>query len=105
MTFRYRIYGRITSDDDGRPLEGLLVRAFDRDVAFDDDLGSARSDANGEFAIQFTELDFRDVVETRPDIYLRVFDGQAELISTRGKTRWNAHADERFEIRIPRAKT
>jgi len=104
MTFRYRVHGRITNHE-GRPLEGLLVYAYDRDVAFDDDLGSARSDGNGEFSIQFTEVAYRDVAETRPDVYLRIVDPKthAELVSTRRATRWNAHADEHFEITIPRA--
>ena len=83
-----------------------VSKAFDKDVLFDDDLGTARSDQNGEFDIQFTELAFRDVVEARPDLYLRVFDPEtrAELLSTKSAVRRNSNADEYFELHIPRGR-
>jgi hypothetical protein len=59
--------------------------------------------ASGRFRIEFTELDFKDVVEQRPDLYLRIYDpaGRKELISTRRALRRNANAGEHYEIAIP----
>jgi len=91
----------VREENSGRPLESLLVQAYDKDVVFDDFLGSAHTDSNGRFEIHYTELDFRDVIEQRPDVYVRVFDpsGKTELLSTI-KTR----IEEHFDIAIPAAK-
>ncbi len=106
LTFRFRILGTVLADDNEQPLPNLEVRAFDRDVVFDDPLGSARTDERGEFEIHFTEAAFRDAVETRPDLYLRVFDarGDLELENTRPHVRRNARVEERFTLRIPRER-
>ena len=98
--------GLVCEEGSGRPLEALLVKAYDKDVFFDDFLGERHTDANGRFEIQFTELDFRDVVEQRPDLYLRIFDstGKRELYSTIRSVRRNARSEEHFEIAIPAAK-
>ena len=57
-----------------RPLRDLIVRAIDRDFAFHDKLGFATTDDDGRFVIRFGIEDFRDVFESAPDIFLRVFD-------------------------------
>jgi len=100
------VLGVVCEEGSGRPLEGLLVKAYDKDVFFDDFLGERQTDANGRFEIQFTELDFRDVVEQRPDLYLRIFDptGKRELYSTIQSVRRNARSEEHFEIAIPATK-
>ena len=105
-TFRFRVHGVVREEDSGRPLEDLLVKAYDKDVFFDDFLGAKHTDAEGRFDIQFTELDFRDVVEQRPDLYLRIFDssGKSELFSTIHSVRRNARTEEHYEIAIPATK-
>jgi hypothetical protein len=50
----FRIVGTIGEEETGRPLGDPIVRAFDRDVIFDDKVG------------------FADVGESAPDPYLRV---------------------------------
>ena len=104
--FRFRVQGVVREEDSGRPLEDLLVKAYDKDVFFDDFLGEKHTDADGRFEIQFTELDFRDVVEQRPDLYLRIFDsgGKRELFSTIHSVRRNARTEEHYEIAIPATK-
>jgi hypothetical protein len=105
MPFRYRVFGRLVEAGSGRPLAALRVRAFDKDLVRDDPLGSSVSDANGRFDIQFTELDFRDVVEARPDLYFRVFDSEGrEIHSTEDHPIWNAKGDEDVAIEIPRER-
>lgn len=102
----FRIRGSVIEDESGRPLEGLVVRAYDEDILVDDFLGEARTDANGRFEVIFTEVQFMDLYETRPDLYLRVFDpsGARLLRSTEDHVRSNAELTEAFEVRIPRAR-
>jgi hypothetical protein len=106
MSFRYRVQGDVREAGSGRPLLGLVVRAYDADIIFDDFLGEARTDEEGKFAIVFTQVAFRDVKESRPDLYLRIFDGESrrELTHTRKALRRNAGVEERYAIEIDPAR-
>jgi carotenoid cleavage dioxygenase len=105
MAFRFCVSGEVREAESNRPLLDCVVRAYDHDVVKDDFLGEARTDADGWFSIVFTEQAFRDVGESRPDLYLKVFDAEGKrlLASTRSELRRNARNEERFEIRVPRA--
>ena len=101
-----RVYGSVKEEESGRPLAGLTVRAYDEDLVKDDHLGDATTGADGDFEIQYTEAQYRDLHETLPDLYVRVYDasGQRLLHTTEKSVRRNALVSERFEIRIPKAK-
>jgi hypothetical protein len=102
----YHVRGSVVEDESGHPLEGLVVRAYDEDLLADDFLGESRTDAAGRFEVVFTEVQFMDFVETRPDLYLRIFDpsGTTLLLTTEDHVRNDARLDERFELRIPRGR-
>jgi carotenoid cleavage dioxygenase len=99
----YRVFGVIEEEETRRPLAGLVVRAFDRDLIFDDRLGFTITDGDGRFEIRYASEQFRDLWESQPDIYLRVFDadGSRMLHETRDAIRWNASADEEYRILVP----
>jgi carotenoid cleavage dioxygenase len=99
---RFRVEGVIREQGSGRPLSNLTVRAFDKDLINDDHLGDAVTDANGRFEIHFTDEAFKDAIETRPDIYLSVFEhgGGEPLHDTSYAIRKNASQEEYFEIEI-----
>ncbi len=91
----FRAHGTVVEDETGRPLEGLVVRAYDLDTLADDFLGETHTDAEGRFEVVFTEVDFMDAFETRPDVYVRVFDsdGKRLLESLEGDVRRNTLTD------------
>jgi hypothetical protein len=99
---QFRILGIVKEDETGRPLPNLIVRAFDRDLIADDKVGFATTDDDGRFEIRFGPEMFRDVFESRPDLYLRIYDraGTGLLHETRD-IRWNAEQLEHFAVRIP----
>ena len=99
----FRVSGTIEEAETGRPLGSLIVRAFDRDLIYDDKIGFATTDVEGRFGIRFRAEDFRDWRETRPDLYLRVYDadGIGLLYETTDAIRWNASAHERYQLKIP----
>jgi carotenoid cleavage dioxygenase len=101
-----RVVGTVKEEESGRPLGGLMVRAYDEDLIKDDHLGDAITGAAGEFEIQYTEAQYRDLHETLPDVYLRIYDasGKRLLHTTEKSVRKNALVVESFEIRIPAAK-
>jgi hypothetical protein len=102
-TDTFRVTGTVEEEETGRPLGNLIVRAFDRDLLFDDKLGFASTDADGRFEIRYGEADFRDAWESQPDLYLRVFDadGSHLLHETTDAIRWNASSREHYRVRIP----
>jgi hypothetical protein len=99
----WRVHGTVVEEDTDRPLAGLIVRAFDRDLVFDDKLGFTTTDASGHFEIRYTSDRFRDLWEARPDLYLRVFsaDGTHLVHETVDAVRWGAGTDERYRIVVP----
>ena len=53
------ICGRLTTCEDGSPIPGATVSAFDRDWIQDDPLGSAVTDASGHFRIDYNSEAFK----------------------------------------------
>jgi hypothetical protein len=102
----YHVRGSVLEEGSGRPLGGLLVRLYDRDLLGDGCLGETRTDPAGRFEIVFSEVQFMDVFETRPDLYLVVFDAEgAKLLhTTEDRVCLDAGPDEVFELRIPRGR-
>ena len=103
---RFRVEGTVREKESGRPLPGLIVRVFDKDFFSDDYLGEDETDAEGRFEVGFTDADFKDELESRPDLYLCVMArGSAEPIhDTEDAVREHAHHEEIFQIEIPRAQ-
>lgn len=88
-------------DSQGRGLEGLVVSLYDRDLIFDDRLGTTGTDANGNFAIVYRTEDFRDLFEANPDLYIKVMDRQENtLYSSEDAVRCEAGRVEVFDITI-----
>lgn len=100
---RFRVAGVVKEQGSGAPREGLRVTAYDKDLVKDDFLGEAITDADGAFEIRFTDADFKDVLESQPDIYLCVFvPGSTEpIVDTSCEIRENASNDEFFELEVP----
>ena len=100
----FRISGRVTEKESGLGVPGLIVRAFDKDMFFDDLLGSVTTGSDGSFEIQYLRSDFSDLFEAKPDIYLSVYAPPIRwLADTKESVRWNAGADEQFTIVLDRS--
>lgn len=98
----YKLTGRVLAQESKEPLSGLKVRAYDKDLLYDDLLGSAVTNEQGEFAMEFTEKDFSELFESKPDIYLAIYSNTFEPIyDTSDCVRWGASESEHFEVLIP----
>ena len=97
--------GTVT-DEEGQPLPGLMVSAFDKDRKYDDKLGGALTNAKGQFKITYIKQDFMEGPEPGADLYLTVIDEAGQLLySSRREIRYNAGKHEEFDIRISRGKS
>ncbi|MHC1576828.1 MAG: hypothetical protein ACXQTE_05685 [Methanosarcinaceae archaeon] len=84
----------------------LRIEALDKDLFYDDRLGTAITDWDGSFDIRYSGEDFQDAYQDKePDIYLRVKapDGSI-IITTEEKVRYRAGRTEEFIIVIPKGE-
>ncbi len=94
------VRGRVTDEQD-KGLSGLTISVFDKDLLFDDLLGTCQTGDNGEFDIRYRTEDFRDLVEARPDLYLKILDKEGNVLYTTKKaTRYEAGHVETFNVQI-----
>jgi hypothetical protein len=103
-----RVIGTIVEQESGKPLAGLQVRAFDKDLIFHDKLGVAITDANGTFRIEYSQVDFSSMfgTETSPELFIRIFDatGKKLLYTSEKAIRNHPQVEERYDIKIPKEK-
>ncbi len=99
----FTLHGTLREKRTGLPLVGYYVKAYDKDLLFDDLLGGAFVDPNGRFSIVCESSDFREFFDTRPDIYFKVYrsDRKQEIYSTKDAVRWDADTSKPFEIEVP----
>src|SRR5512134_3331021 len=97
---RFQLQGVVREAESGIALPGLFVKAYDKDLLYDDLMGTAYTGADGSFDIVTESTDFRDFFDRHPDLYLRIYaaDRQSLLFDTRNAIRWNAGQYETFDV-------
>lgn len=107
----FKIIGIVREKESKRPVPGLLVRAFDKDLFYTDLLGNAITAQDGTFALGYEGKDFKELFERSPDIYLNIYGSatakdpgrarDAPIYTTKKHVRWNAGRQEYFVVEIP----
>ena len=98
MSHSYLIAGSIT-DQHGKPMSGLIIKAFDVDLLSEDDfLGQGETASDGSFTILYRQKQFvKNIVESftegGPDLVLTIYDNSGELLHTTPRR----SGGERFE--------
>ena len=97
-----RIFGTLCEAGSESPIGNLIVRAYNRDLLFDEPIGFATSNADGSF-----EIRTKSRKTTRPTrhsgLFLRVLDatGEHEIYHTLDSLRKSAGDVEEFVLSIP----
>jgi hypothetical protein len=63
------VKGKIVDKEDKEGVPGLLVTAYDKDLRFEDLLGAAMTDPNGEFKISYQTKDFQQDPDPADEMY------------------------------------
>lgn len=103
----WKVTGKVLESDTREAIRNLLVEVFDQDQSIEERLGSAITDALGEFGLTFEEADFlatreRGAEEIRPDLFCRVRSASGELLA-QTEVRKEAGREEAFIILIERS--
>lgn len=89
-----RIHGQVVERGSGRLLPHLRVEAWDKDLIFDDLVGSAVTNAQGRFDIDVLPVHYAELcLDRRPDVYFKVFRN-GRVIKADADL-WNAAAGDR----------
>lgn len=98
----FKLLGRVVDTATHKGVGGLRVEAWDTDPVADDLVGSAVTDAEGRFEIEFATSYFGEVfLDRRPDLYFKVFADGELISSTEDAVLWNVSAgDVPVEIEV-----
>lgn len=101
----FRITGRIIDCTTRQGVQGLQIEGWDKDLIFNDLVGSAMTDSEGRFQITFTKSYFEELFSDRqPDLFFKVFNEDELIMSTEDYILWNVAAGDTeisIEVDIP----
>jgi DNA-binding transcriptional MerR regulator len=91
----FTITGHILHAQTSNGIPDLRVEAWDKDLIFNDLVGSSVTDAEGKFSIEFFAAYFQECfLDRRPDLFFQVFNANNEQIaSTEDSVLWNQSQD------------
>ncbi len=91
----FRICGRVIHHQTSKGIAGLRVEAWDKDLVCNDSVGSALTDEQGTFRIEFDESNFKDLfLERQPDLFFKIFHNNELIRTTENSVLWNVEAGE-----------
>lgn len=102
LSSTFQILGKLIGKQTRHGIAGLFIQAWDKDRKFDDPLGWAFSDENGDFEITFHSRALRDDPKGRgPDLYVKVSREKNLLHSTEAEVKWDmAEHEASFTVEI-----
>jgi hypothetical protein len=111
---KMRVLGIVREKESGKPLPGLLICAYDKDLLSSDFLGKTVTGEDGKFTIEYDSKDFQELLDRNPDIYVEVYRGEhikakslkriRPIYTTRKSIRYSASSSEKYYIEISHKK-
>lgn len=82
--------GAILDARSGKPVAGMKISAWEKDLQASDQIGFAISDQRGRFAIPFNPKQFMDETRDQPAVFFLLYQGNEVIHSTEEKpfTQW-----------------
>jgi hypothetical protein len=101
VTGTWVVRGRIT-DAKGAGRGGLTVSIFDKELVFAERLGQTKTDEKGFYSLTYKAEDFRDLIERKPDLFLKVLDpnGRTLFATEKAAIRFEAGRVEVMDLTL-----
>lgn len=94
------VHGNVT-DEENKGVKGLTISLYDKELLFEDVLGTTLTDEIGNFEFIYRTEAFKDLFDKKPDIYLKVLDSSGKVIYTsKDARRPNAGSEETYMIKL-----
>jgi hypothetical protein len=111
---KMRVLGIVREKESGEPISGLIVHAYDKDLVSSDLLGKTQTGTDGKFLIEYDSVDFQELLDRNPDIYIEIFRGSdfkdqkakrvKPIYTTKKSIRRNASSSEKYYVEISKKK-
>ncbi len=97
---RFVVSGRVLRDD-GSPVEGVAVRAFDKALRVEKNIGEARTDAEGVYKIFYRPEEFSRRAKGQADLIVRAYDPTASKVVAESPIIVGAGPAETVDLTVP----
>jgi hypothetical protein len=92
----FRISGRVIDRKSQQGVSDLRIEAWDKDLIFNDLVGSAVTDEQGAFQIEFDNSYFKEIfLDRHPDLFFKVLHAHTLIKSTGDCVLWNVMAGDK----------
>src|SRR4030095_857301 len=95
---RYSISGTVRNQYQ-LPMNGAMVRAFDKDIRSEQSLGEASTNEQGFYQIYYSQENFAYTDKRAADVLLRLYDAEGKLLKETG-IYYNASAELKVDISL-----
>ncbi|MBL1278765.1 MAG: hypothetical protein COA33_000710 [Fluviicola sp.] len=105
MSKKFKISGKVINYLK-MAVTGITIEAWDKDLMFDDYLGSAITNKKGEFTIEFDDSKFKELfLDNCPDVFFKIYKNKKLIHSTEKDVIINADQKTKVTICIPQKAT
>lgn len=106
LKMSFKVSGCVYEAGSRTGIPGLVVKAFDKDLVKDDNLGETLTDNQGNFSIVYDKKDFGERLEGNPDLYIvvKTADRNHVLYTSKHNICREAKKSEYFDIPIAKTK-
>ncbi|MEM9679113.1 MAG: hypothetical protein AAF901_02215, partial [Bacteroidota bacterium] len=99
----FRVFGTVT-DVQNNPLDGLVIKVFDKDLRSEQLIGQTTTNRYGKYELRYDPAKFKHAEKKYPDLAVKVYASSGRKLyfePTTGDIHYNAGHQEKINIKLP----